>query len=82
MEATLSREHMATHSFKRQKGKNGQIKPKLDPVYTSSLIEHSKTVQYSNMPRPVIEEDIIKAIKCKLNNQEKAWKKQNELATE
>ena len=44
--------------------------------------EHAKTEQYSNMLRPVIEEDVIKAIKCKLNNQEKAWKKQNELATE
>ena len=38
MEAMLSREQMATHSYKGQKGKNGQIKPKLDPVYASSLI--------------------------------------------
>ena len=38
MEATLSQEHMATHSYKGQKGKNGQIKPKLDHIYTSSLI--------------------------------------------
>ena len=27
-----------THSYKGQKGKNGQTKPKLDPQYTASLI--------------------------------------------
>jgi hypothetical protein len=35
---TLTREYMATHSYKGQKGKNGQTKPKLDPQYTASLI--------------------------------------------
>ena len=38
MGATLSREHMATHSFKGQKAKNGAVKPKLDALYTTSLI--------------------------------------------
>jgi hypothetical protein len=38
MEATLTREYMATHSYKGQKGKNGQTKPKLDPQYIASLI--------------------------------------------
>lgn len=38
MGATLTRECMATHSYKGQKGKNGQVKPRLDPVYTHSLI--------------------------------------------
>ena len=38
MAATLSREVMATHSFKGQKGKNGTMKPRLDPTYTSTLI--------------------------------------------
>ncbi len=38
MGATLSREHMATHSYKGQKGKNGKVKPRLDPVFTKSLI--------------------------------------------
>jgi hypothetical protein len=42
--------------------------------------EHAKNVKYSDMNRPVYEEDIIKAIKFKLNNKEQAWKKQcNEL---
>ena len=35
---TLSHEHMATHSYKGQKGKNGHVKPRLDPTYTTSLI--------------------------------------------
>ena len=38
MGATLTRECMATHSYKGQKGKNGQVKPRLDSVYTRSLI--------------------------------------------
>lgn len=29
------------------------------------------------MTRPVYEDDVIKAIKFKLNNEESAWKKQN-----
>ena len=29
---------MATHSYKGQKGKNGQIKPKLDPEYAESIM--------------------------------------------
>lgn len=38
MGATLSREHIATHSYKGQKAKNGLTKLKLDPGYISSLI--------------------------------------------
>ncbi len=38
MGATLKREYMAIHSYKGQKGKNGQTKPKLDLDYTASLI--------------------------------------------
>ena len=40
--------------------------------------EHAKNVHYTDMPRPVIEEDIVKAIKFKLNNEEQAWKKQHD----
>jgi hypothetical protein len=46
------------------------------------ILAHTKAVNYSSMPRQVIEEDIIKAMKCKLNNEEKAWKKHSELANE
>ena len=31
-------DHMATHSFKGQKAKNGAVKPKLGALYTTSLI--------------------------------------------
>ena len=34
------------------------------------------TVSFSKAKRQVIEEDIVKAIKFKLNNEEGAWKKQ------
>ena len=37
-----------------------------------------KGVKYSNTEREVIEEDIVKAIKFKLNNEEQVWKKQQE----
>ena len=43
-----------------------------------NLLEHAKGVKYSNVEREVIEEDIVKAIKFKLNNEEQAWKKQQE----
>ncbi|XP_046855164.1 uncharacterized protein LOC124448198 [Xenia sp. Carnegie-2017] len=82
MGATLPYEHMTTHSYKGQKGKNGQVKPRLDPTYTTSLIQHATSVKYSNMPRQVIEEDVVKAIKFKLNNKEQAWKKQHESCKE
>ena len=38
MSATLSREYMASHSFKGQKAKTGAVKPRIDPQYTKSLI--------------------------------------------
>ena len=38
MSATLSREYMATHSYKGQKAKPGAVKPKMDPDYAKSLI--------------------------------------------
>ena len=41
-------------------------------------IEYAKKVKYSDMQRPVIEEDTVKAIKFKLNNEEQAFKKQQE----
>ena len=42
--------------------------------------EHAKNVTYSDFGHQVYEEDIVKAIKFKLNNEEQAWKKQsNEL---
>ncbi|XP_028418486.1 uncharacterized protein LOC114543868 [Dendronephthya gigantea] len=78
MGATLTREYMATHSYKGQKGKNGQTKPKLDTNYTASLIKYAKSVRYTELQRPVIDEDIVKAIKFKLNNEEQAFKKQQE----
>ncbi|XP_046855861.1 uncharacterized protein LOC124448953 [Xenia sp. Carnegie-2017] len=82
MGTTLSLEHMATHSYKDQKGKNAQVKPRLDRTYTTSLIQHATSVKYSNMSRQVIEEDVVKAIKFKLNNEEQAWKKQHESCKE
>ena len=42
-----------------------------------SLLDHALSVKYSDVKRPVIEEDVIKAIKFKLNNEEGAWKKQS-----
>ncbi|XP_046855793.1 uncharacterized protein LOC124448858 [Xenia sp. Carnegie-2017] len=59
MGETLSLEHMATHSYKGQKGKNGQVKPRLYPTYNTSLIQHATSVKYSNMPRQIIEEDVV-----------------------
>ena len=41
------------------------------------FIEHAKAITYTDMPRQVIE-DVVKAIKFKLNNEEQAWKKQND----
>ena len=40
------------------------------------FVEHAKNAKYSDKPREVIEEDVIKAIKLKLNNEEQAWKRQ------
>ncbi len=51
-------------------------------AFLSFILEHAKSVHYSNLERQIIDEDIVKAIKCKLNNEEKAWKKQNELTKE
>jgi hypothetical protein len=36
---------VATHSFKGQKAKNGAVKPKLDALYTTSLIGKFCNVQ-------------------------------------
>jgi hypothetical protein len=44
MGATLSREHMSTHSYKGQKENNGIVKPKLDVEYTSTLISKCRSV--------------------------------------
>ena len=41
-------------------------------------VEYAKNVKYTDLQRPVIEEDIVKAIKFKLNNEEQAFKKQHE----
>ena len=43
-----------------------------------NLLEHAKSVKYTDMTREVFDEDIVKAIKFKLNNEEQAWKKQHE----
>ena len=34
------------------------------------------SVKFPQLKRPLIEEDVIKALKFKLNNEEGAWKKQ------
>ena len=47
-------------------------------LYCFSSIEHAKNVQYSDMPHQVIEEEVVKAIKFKLNNEEQPWKKQHD----
>ena len=41
-------------------------------------VEYAKSVRYTDLQRPVIEEDIVKAIKFKLNNEEQAFRKQHE----
>ena len=41
-------------------------------------VEYAKSVKYTEIQRPVIDEDVIKAIKFKLNNEEQAFKKQHE----
>lgn len=47
-------------------------------IFFLFYIEHAKNVHYTDMPRPVIEEDIVKAIKFKLNNEEQARKKEHD----
>lgn len=41
-------------------------------------LEYAKSVRYTELQRPVIDEDIVKAIKFKLNNEEQAFKKQHD----
>ena len=41
-------------------------------------VEYAKSVKYTEIQRPVIVEDVIKAIKFKLNNEEQAFKKQHD----
>jgi hypothetical protein len=41
-------------------------------------VEYAQSVKYTEVQRPVIDEDVVKAIKFKLNNEEQAFKKQHE----
>jgi hypothetical protein len=46
--------------------------------FSMFCVEYAKSVRYTDLQRPVIEEDIVKAIKFKLNNEEQAFRKQHE----
>ena len=48
------------------------------PLSYMFCVEYAKSVKYTEIQRPVIDEDVVKAIKFKLNNEEQAFKKQNE----
>lgn len=41
-------------------------------------LEYAKSVKYTEIQRPIVDEDIIKAIKFKLNNEEQAFIKQHD----
>ena len=47
-------------------------------ILSMFCVEYAKSVRYTDLQRPVIEEDIVKAIKFKLNNEERAFRKQHE----
>jgi hypothetical protein len=47
-------------------------------ILSMFCVEYAKSVRYTDLQRPVIEEDIVKAIKFKLNNEEQAFRKQHE----
>ena len=46
------------------------------------FIDPCKSVKFLDMGREVIEDDVVKAIKYKLNNEEQGWRKQNKGLTE
>lgn len=48
------------------------------PPFYVFCVEYAKSVKYTEIQRPVIDEDIVKAIKFKLNNEEQAFKKQHD----
>jgi hypothetical protein len=41
-----------------------------------SFADHVMSVKFPQLKRPLIEDDVIKAIKFKLNNEGGAWKRQ------
>ena len=48
------------------------------PPFYVFCVEYAKSMKYTEIQRPVIDEDIVKAIKFKLNNEEQAFKKQHD----